>query len=249
MGRGSSGMGAGSGIGGSGLNHTADLDHSAELQAKLNKEENRTRNLKNEQMTVYDKNGEEVIHRRGDSGSVTYSTSEAQDFFYGGTLTHNHPSGAERGGISGTFSVADLEAFRYGLKELRASGAEGTYVLRNKNFNNRTGDRSMDFWRAYADFSNKQNFSSIENIKAAQSKAQKTRIGRQYTKEMDRASKLWSSGDKDTASRLYTHAKINYEIGYKHEIKKKVYENVNSVTSGWLKKNAPKYGFEYILTK
>lgn len=248
MGRGSSGIGYG-GVGGSGLSVTADLGHSAALQDKLKKEEDRTRDYKREQMTVYDKNGNEIIHRGGSKGSVEYTISEAQQYFYGATITHNHPAGDERGGISGTFSAADVETFRYGLKEMRASGAEGTYVLRNKNYNNRSGDQSMDFYRAYADFMQKQSFGGSDAIKAAQAKAGKTKIGRQYNSEMERASKLWNSGNRETATRLYQHAESNYKSGYKRQIKRFIYEDMNSTTSGWLKKNAPKYGFEYILTK
>ena len=249
MGRGSSGIGAGGGVGGSRMVQTADLDHSAALQEKLKKEEDRTRDYKREQMTVYDENGNEIIHRGGGKGAVEYTISEAQQFFYGATITHNHPAGDERGGISGTFSVADVETFRYGLKEMRASGAEGTYVLRNKNYNNRQADRSMDFYRAYADFNQNQTFGSVSDIKMAQAKAAKTKIGRQYNSEIERASRLFTRGDREAASRLYQHAEINYKTGYKHQIKRYLYENMNSTTSGWLKTNAEKYGFEYILTK
>ena len=142
------GRGSSSGIGqahGAGLKQQPDLDHSPSLQAALIKEENRTRDFKNEQMTVWDKNGEQVIHRRGKSGSVSYSTSEAQMYFYGATITHNHPHGDDRGGLSTTLSIPDVEPFRFGLKEMRASGAEGTYVLRNKNWNNKA-DKGYEFY-------------------------------------------------------------------------------------------------------
>lgn len=248
MAKGSSGLSSG-GVGGSKMTQQADLDHSPELQKALNKEENRTRNLKKEQMTVWDDKDNQVIHRQGKSGSVEYSVREAQQYFYGATMTHNHPHGDERGGISGTFSVADVETFRYGLKEMRASGAEGTYVLRNKNWNNSKADRSMDFWKAYSDFSNKQDFASLENIKASQAKAKKTKIGKQYTAEMDKASSLWKKGDKDNAMKAYNNAVNNLEAGYKKECKRIIYENMNATTSGWLKQNAAKYGFEYVLTK
>ena len=230
------------------MQHTADLEHSAELQAKIDKEEARTRGYKREQMTVYDKNGEAVIHRQGGKGSVSYTLNEARDYFYGGTITHNHPAGEERGGISGTFSVADVEGFRYGLKEMRASGAEGTYVLRNNNWNSRTGNRSMEFWKAYSEFADKQVFGGIDAVKAAQQKARSTKIGRQYTNGINKATSLFSSGKREAAQQLYNHTVKTYEAGFKREIKRFIYENMNSVTSGWLKKNAPKYGFDYILT-
>lgn len=248
-GRGSSNPRGGGGVGGSGLKHTADLDHSAELQSKLNKEEARTRDYKREQMTVYDKNGDAVIHRQGGKGSVSYSTAEAQSYFYGATITHNHPAGDERGGVSGTFSVADVESFRYGVKEMRASGAEGTYVLRNKNYNNRSADRSMDFYRAYADFSSSHIFGGSDDIKRARERAEKSKVGRRYNSEMAKATKLWDSGDRATAMKVFNDAKSKYEPAYKKEIKRHIYEDMNSKTSGWLKQNAPKYGFDYILTK
>lgn len=247
MGRGSSGISGSSGIGGSGLKHQSDLDHSPALQAALSKEEKRTRNLKKEQMTIWDKDDNEVIHRKGDKGSVTYSISEAQQYFYGATMTHNHPHEDDRGGVSGTFSIADVETFRYGLKEMRATGAEGTYVLRNKNYNNKS-DKSLEFWKAYRDFGEKQNFGSLENVKSAQAKAHKTKIGREYDSAMKKSGKLWESGNQDEALKIFSHAREVLEPGFKKEVKRALYENMNSKTSGWLKKNAAKYGFEYILT-
>lgn len=251
MGGGSSKAGGriGGGIGGSGLIQRADLDHSPTLQAALDKEEKRTRNLKREQMTIWDKEENEVIHRQGGSGHVTYTTREAQQYFYGATITHNHPHGDDRGGVSATFSVADVETFRYGLKEMRASGAEGTYVLRNKNWNNRDADRGYEFWKAYEAFDAKQNFASLENIKAAQAKAKKTSIGKQYDKAMKQAGDLWNSGKKDEAMKIFSHAKDVLEPKYKTEVKRFTHENMNAKTSGWLKQNASKYGFEYILTR
>lgn len=244
------GRGSSSGIGqahGAGLKQQPDLDHSPSLQAALIKEENRTRDFKNEQMTVWDKNGEQVIHRRGKSGSVSYSTSEAQMYFYGATITHNHPHGDDRGGLSTTLSIPDVEPFRFGLKEMRASGAEGTYVLRNKNWNNKA-DKGYEFYQAYKQFGDQQDFGSLKNIKAAQEKALKSKIGKQYELTMKKASKLYENGKKDEAFKIYAEAK-KLESGYKKEIKKALYENVNSTLNGWLKKNAPKYGFVYILTK
>lgn len=246
-GRGSGNPGGG-GIGGSGLFHTTDLDHPAELQAKLDKEEARTLNLKKEQMTVYDKDGVEVIHRGGGKGSVSYSIREAQEHFFGATITHNHPAGDDRGGISGTFSVADVETFRYGLKEMRASGAEGTYVLRNRNYNKRDSDRGYDFYQKYAAFLNDQNFASVDNIKAAQEKARKSGVGRRYTNGINKATALYNNGNREAAQQLYNKTVASYEAGYKKQVQRNLYQNMNSTLSGWLKKNAPKYGFDYILT-
>lgn len=250
MGRGSSKAGGtGGGIGGSGLMQTKDLDHSPTLQAALDKEEKRTRDLKREQMTVWDKDDQQVIHRQGGKGSVSYSTREAQEYFYGATMTHNHPHGDDRGGMSVTFSTADLEPFRFGLKEMRATGAEGTYVLRNKNWNNTKTDKGFEFWKAYEKFESEQSFISLENVKAAQAKAKKTSIGKQYDKAMKKAGDLWNSGKKDEAQKIFNDAMKNLEPKYKRETKRFLYENCNKVTSGWLKQNAPKYGFEYILTR
>ena len=105
MGRGTSKAG----VGGSRMYQTDDLDHSSKLQSALNKEEKRTLNLKKEQMTVYDRDDEPVIHRGGTSGSVGYSIAEAQTYFYGATITHNHPHGDERGGVSATFSAGQVK--------------------------------------------------------------------------------------------------------------------------------------------
>ena len=236
------------GIGGSGLTQIADLDHSPALQKALDKEEKRTRDFKREQMTVLDENGNVLLHRQGGNGHVTYKISEARDYFDGATITHNHPHGDERGGVSATFSTADVETFRYGLKEMRASGAEGTYVLRNKNWNNKD-TKAYEFWQAYETFTSNQNFSGIKNIKAAQEKAHKSKIGKQYDSEIKKAGELWNKGLKDEATKLFSNAEKNLKPQYKKEIQKILYEDMNAKTSGWLKQNANKYGFEYRLTR
>ena len=244
MGRGTSKAG----VGGSRMYQTDDLDHSSKLQSALNKEEKRTLNLKKEQMTVYDRDDEPVIHRGGTSGSVGYSIAEAQTYFYGATITHNHPHGDERGGVSATFSAADVDVFRYGAKEMRASGAEGTYVLRNRNFNNSSANKAVDFYNAYSVVCNQYQSTSLKELKSAQEKASKSKIGRQYTSELKKANKLYGAGDRRAAMQLYEHAEKTLEPAYKREVKRVVYETMNSHLSGWLKQNAPKYGFDYVLT-
>lgn len=244
MGRGSSKAG----VGGSRMYQTDDLDHSSKLQSALNKEEKRTSNLKKEQMTVYDRDDEPVIHRGGTSGSVGYSIAEAQTYFYGATITHNHPHGDERGGVSTTFSAADVDVFRYGAKEMRASGAEGTYVLRNRNYNNSSANKAVDFYTAYSAVCSQHETSSLKEIKAAQAKALKSKVGKQYASELERANKLFAAGDRRAAMQLYEHATKTLEPAYKREVKRAIYETMNSNLSGWLKQNAPKYGFDYVLT-
>lgn len=78
---------------------------------------------KNEYGILYDSKGNRMFKKRGTKDEITYTDDEWVKM-PGGVLTHNHPSGA-------TFSDADIfMLYTSGLKELRAIGRDGVYVMR-----------------------------------------------------------------------------------------------------------------------
>ena len=78
---------------------------------------------KSEYAILYDSQGKRIFKKHGGQHEVEYDDIE-WDAMPGGVLTHNHPSGA-------TFSDADIfMLYTSGLKELRAVGRDGVYVMR-----------------------------------------------------------------------------------------------------------------------
>lgn len=78
---------------------------------------------KNEYGILYDSKGDRIFKKRGTKDEITY-TDDEWNKMPGGVLTHNHPSGA-------TFSDSDIfMLYTSGIKELRAIGQDGVYVMR-----------------------------------------------------------------------------------------------------------------------
>lgn len=78
---------------------------------------------KNEYGILYDSKGDRIFKKRGTKDEITY-TDDEWNKMPGGVLTHNHPSGA-------TFSDSDVfMLYTSGIKELRAIGQDGVYVMR-----------------------------------------------------------------------------------------------------------------------
>lgn len=74
-----------------------------------------------EQLQILDNRGFVIKAYQGDSGGVRYFSKDVR----GRVTTHNHP-----GKWGGTFSVKDVEGMQLGVKEKRASAAEGVYSLK-----------------------------------------------------------------------------------------------------------------------
>ena len=91
---------------------------------RLRQDESIIAQRKSETAILYDKDGKTILTKRGGELSVSFSRRET-DLMPGGVLTHNHP-------YSTTFSWADISMLqRGGLAEIRATGKDGTFVLRH----------------------------------------------------------------------------------------------------------------------
>lgn len=102
----------------------------------LEQVENRLRNLKHEELFVFDENGKIIAAYKGNASSVEFPSSIQN--VKGATVTHGHPKGAAEFG--GTFSYADMKNMLDSQwKEHRATAAgqgEMNYILRKgKNAN------------------------------------------------------------------------------------------------------------------
>lgn len=96
------------------------------IQATATSIESKNKALGHEVGVVIGADGFAMIANKGDAHSVGF-TYDQIGRMKGQTLTHNHPDK----GYGGTFSEADVKMFHTaGLKEMRASGKEGTYVLK-----------------------------------------------------------------------------------------------------------------------
>ena len=89
--------------------------------------ENKKMEIKTEQLQVIDDYGYVTKAFQGDEHSVTVDMGTI-NYMKDKTVTHNHPAA-----FGGTFSDADIYTLRYGMKELRASAKEGTYVMRARH--------------------------------------------------------------------------------------------------------------------
>lgn len=76
---------------------------------------------------IYDQNGNILLNKRGMKGEVSFTDDELK-LMKDAVVTHNHPMGT-------TFSPDDIYmAIEHNLQEVRATGTNGTYVMRrNEN--------------------------------------------------------------------------------------------------------------------
>lgn len=200
--------------------------------------ENRTRNLKKEQLRVVDRDGNVIMQKQGDRGSVSYSLGEARDHFPGNITIHNHPDG-------GTFSSADLSDFGCSATEIRAASPEGTYVMRNFRYKEKweSGQKTWlemqeDIESASKDF--KSSFLLKKEIRASFTEDQA---------KIDEIAQKWlnakgSGANQETLDRYYKE----YE-DVASALMSKVESATRKAYTGqyheWYKKHSAEYGFEY----
>lgn len=113
------------------FSRTAKQDKTIKKLAK------QTANLKKEQYRIIDSDGNVVLVKKGDRGSVKSTYGEKRQYLDGNISLHNHPAG-------GTFSPDDIDEFGFGAKEIVVSSPEGTYRLINANFDNK---KKYDGWK------------------------------------------------------------------------------------------------------
>lgn len=106
------------------LNYIVEAPESITELIPVRKQEKKIVNKKVEYAYVYDQDGKELFNKSdGKANQVAFTASETA-MMKGAVLTHNHPGGS-------TFSEADIYTLvETGMKEMRATGANGTFFLR-----------------------------------------------------------------------------------------------------------------------
>lgn len=208
-----------------------------EAQAKTLKGiETKTRNLKKEQFRVVDRDGNVVMHKQGDEGSVAFSVGEARDHFPGNITIHNHPDG-------GTFSPPDLSAIGYGATEIRAASPEGTYVLRNARYGSKYDAAKTKTW-----------YEMRDDIEAASEgfkthREMKKEIRKPFDEQLKPIMDKWEQRKAEGASWDELN-KIAAEYSSKADAMKPQIEAATRKAyvdqyHHWYNANAGKYGLEY----
>ena len=196
--------------------------------------ESRTRNLKKEQFRVVDRDGNVIMQKQGDSGSVSYKIGEARDNFPGNITIHNHPSG-------GTFSTADLSDIGYGAKEIRAASPEGTYILRNVNPRSKKGwlDMREDLEKA------SEGFKTDRQLK----KEIREKHEAEFQEKAQPYVKKWEQMKADGADWDSLNAVASQYTKIADEFRDRIQKEVRTAYTGqyhsWYQSNAGTYGLEY----
>ena len=200
--------------------------------------ENRTRNLKKEQLRVVDRDGNVVMQKQGGKHSVEFTRGEARDNFGGNVVIHNHPDG-------GTFSTPDLTSFGYGSTEIRAAAPEGTYTLRNLSYGSKWNSNQKSWVDMQEDLNTaSEKFKSTTELKKELRKPYDEKL-QPYVKKWEalRASGAPIEEQKEIANK-YTKAWDSLKPQLEAEVRAAYVGQYDS----WYKANAGSYGFEYTFT-
>lgn len=198
----------------------------------------RTRNLRNEQFRVVDRDGNVVMEKKGDRTSVSYSIGEARDNFPGNITIHNHPDG-------GTFSTADLSDIGYGATEIRAAAPEGTYTLRNLNHGTRWNANQRGWYEMRDDLeAASQGFKNNRQLRSELRGPFEERVKPIATRWEQRRAAGASQDELNSIAQEYTRewdaAKVELDAATRTAY-------VGQYHS-WYRSNAGAYGFEYEFT-
>lgn len=214
----------------------------------INKISKRTRELKNEQYRIVDKDGNVLLTKQGIQHQVEVSVGEKREFLSGNISIHNHPN--IYGG--GTFSPDDIKDFGYGAKEIVAVAREGNYRLVNV-----TKDRVNGNWmelKAGLDkiWQEADNQSSLQLRKQAQENLKNSTTKRQLEAITETWDKIQREKGKEAGKKYLDSVSAKFtelEARYKEEVSKEARRLEVEPYHEYLKKNAKKYGFRYIFEK
>lgn len=163
----------------------------SEPQAKTVKNvSNKIRNLKNEQTFIIGRDGEIKVHGKGGAHEVATTVGEKREHLPGNISLHNHPKG-------GPFSLDDLNDFGYGATEIRVSGPDGDYCLRNLKYN--TPERYngwYDMEQAMIQEGVNKEVSSLDLMKKADAKLK----GNETRQKIDEIGAKWVEMKKNGAT-------------------------------------------------
>lgn len=207
-----------------------------EQSKTLKRIESRTRNLKNEQYRVVDRDGNVILEKQGNKNSVSYSVGEARDNIPGNITIHNHPDG-------GTFSSADLSDIGYGATEIRAASPEGTYILRNARYGGRYDAAKDKTWVNMRDDIDvaSEGFKTHRQLKSEIRKPYDEQL-KPYTEKWEQRKAAGASWDELNAIAAEYTAKAD---SFRPQIEAAARKAYVDQYHQWYKSNAGNYGLEY----
>lgn len=213
-------------------------------QKTLNRIIQKTKNLKNEQYRIVDKDGNVLLEKKGDNHSVSATVGEKRDFMEGSVSIHNHPTG-------GTFSSSDFSDFGYGATDIFATSPEGTYRLSAKDVNSK-GSKG-DWVKLRDDYEQALN-KDVSHLTLLQ-QARKNLNDTADTKLMNSINKKWVEIKEkkgiEEANKYAETTKEEYDKAverHKKAVEKEVRRLATTPHHEWLINNAKKYGYTYTFT-
>ena len=206
----------------SGTRQGKEWQRTEGLERSLRKREDYSRTKKTEYAGVYDRDGNPIIEKHGQKGSVSFYPWEA-DRFEGATMTHNHPNDS-------CFSSADISTSEMtGLMEIRATTSTGkTYCLRRT----KASDAKRGQPSALGGLYEREAESHMRTVIRPGFDADRARLG---DKPIRRASET-----HEQYGARYTAWAKSY-----NGLVKKWNDRYNAHLSGWLRDNSKKYGWSY----
>lgn len=143
------------------------------------------RDLSNEHLSAYDRNGKEILSLEGDETSINITASQFRAM-KDADVTHNHP------GYGGTFSWDDLDTLVRGkLNSLSAVDAVRQYTLERRTSLVTNRDEFVTRYKAFSNKIDAETVSRIEQIKinAVNRNWSDAKIGDEFDKVNDWADK------------------------------------------------------------
>lgn len=222
------------------------LAPTAAQEKELTRIANRTRNLKKEQLRVVDSDGNVLMEKHGDKGSVAATLGEFRATLPGNISIHNHPDG-------GTFSPDDLRSLGHGPKELRVAAPEGDYALKaTKTFANGAPDTYGWYDMQEALLASETSFKNLITLKREANEKFMPDYNEKVLVHAERWQKARDGGasmeEQQKHIDAYEKAKDAWEAENRPKIEAEVRRLHTKQYHDFYTENAAKYGLEYTFT-
>lgn len=213
-------------------------------QKTLNRIIQKTKNLKNEQYRIVDKDGNILLERKGDNHSVAGTVGEKRDFMMNNIGIHNHPEG-------GTFSSADFRDFGFGATDIVVASPEGVYKLSADDIKgNNSHGRWLDMQEAY-DRDLGQDVSGIKLLKQAQENLKNSKENQENMSMSKKWVQIKDTKGIEEANKYLNSVKVKMDENdriQRENVRKEQRRLEVQPHHEWLMNNAKKYGYTYTFT-
>ena len=203
----------------------------------------KTANLRKEQLRIVDTDGNIVLEKRGEHGSVYAKVGEKRQHMEGNISIHNHPEG-------GTFSPEDLDDFGFGAREMVIACPEGTYSLVNDKYGTKEQARGWHDMRDALEAEMPRDVSAFALLQQARENLENCHEMREMHKIQNKWMEMKNSGATNDELNAYTKESgyNDYNESYKAKVKEEARRLETEPFHEFYKKNAAKFGFTYTFT-